>query len=87
MLANVPRIITSWLPRRDAVGVEVRRGHAVLGEVLARRASRALIEPAGRDVVGGDAVAEHGQHPGAGDVGDRRAARAACRRSTAGLRT
>ena len=31
-----------------------------------------LIEPAGDDVVGGDAVAEHREHAGALDVGDRR---------------
>src|SRR4030095_12844435 len=52
------------------VGVEVPRLDALLLEVAAGRAV-ALDDPGGRDVVGGDAVTEHGQDPGAADVGDR----------------
>ena len=54
-----------------AVGVEVVPGHPVLGQVAA--CGRVRPDGAGRrDVVGRDAVAHHGQHAGALDVGDRR---------------
>ena len=71
MFANVPRIITSWLPRREPYELKSLLVDAVFGEVLA--GGRVGLDGAGRrDVVGGDRVAELGQHPGAGDVGDRR---------------
>ena len=53
-----------------AVGVEVARLHAVLDQPAPGRAV-GVDRPGGGDVVGGDAVAQHGQHPGALDVGDR----------------
>src|SRR5665213_2785783 len=54
-LAKVPRIITSWLPRR--VAVEVGLGHAVVHQVLPR--GRLLLDGSGgRDVVGGERIAE-----------------------------
>ena len=71
MLANVPRVMTRSLPRRAAVAVEVRR--------LRRRAPIRYL-PAGlslrdragrRDVVGGDRVAQDGQHASAADRLDR----------------
>src|SRR4029450_3086504 len=52
------------------VGVEVPRLDPLLHQVAAGRAVT-LDDPGGRDVVGGDAVAEHGQDPGAADVGHR----------------
>jgi hypothetical protein len=55
-LAKVPRIITSWLPRRAAVAVEVGLADAVSAGT-ARREVR--LEGAGRrDVVGRDRIAE-----------------------------
>ncbi len=54
-----------------AVGVEVGRLDAVLGEVFSGGAV-GLDGAGGRDVVGGDGVAEHGEHARAGDVGDGR---------------
>ena len=70
-----------------AVRVELAPLDAVLDQVLPGR--RVGADRAGRrDVVGRDRVAEHHEHARAGDVLDRRAARAACRRSTAaGART
>ena len=73
MLANVPRIITSWLPRREPYELKSRALDAVLDEpppgraVGADRARR-------RDVVGGDAVAEEREHTRAFDVAAARAA-------------
>ena len=64
-----------------AVGVEVLALHAVLGRYRPAGVS-ALMEPAGRDVVGGDRVAELGQHAGTGDVRDRRRLAPPCPRST-----
>src|SRR3979409_796602 len=73
-LAKVPRIITSWLPRRAAevlespcpppLAVEIRLRHAVGDEVLAR-GRRFLDRSGGRDVVGGDRVAEDAEHASA----------------------
>ncbi len=70
MLANVPRIITSWLPRRAPYwlkstgctpwAIEVLRRRARLGDVAGRR-----------DVVGRDRVAEQREHTRAADVGHR----------------
>ena len=81
-LANVPRTITSWLPRRGAVRVEVARLDAVLDEVAPGR--RVDPDRAGRrDVVGRDRVAERDEAARARDVADRRRARARARRSTA----
>ena len=54
-----------------AVGVEVGRLDAVLGEVFSGGAV-GLDGAGGRDVVGGDGVAENGEHARAGDVGDGR---------------
>src|SRR5690606_1199515 len=54
-----------------AVGVEVLLRHAVLGEVLSGGRS-GLDVPGGRDVIGGDRVAEGREHTGTGDVGDGR---------------
>ncbi len=54
-----------------AVGVEVLRLDAVVHEVL-RRGAVLGDGAGGRDVVGGDAVAHEGQHPGAVDVLHRR---------------
>ena len=71
MLANVPRIITSWLPRREPYELKSLRSTPCVGEVAAGRGV-GLDRAGRRDVVGGDRVAELGQHPGAGDVGDRR---------------
>ena len=53
-----------------SVGVEVLSRHTVLGEVAPGRRGRAD-GAGGGDVVGGHAVAHHGQHPRVGDVGDR----------------
>ena len=53
-----------------AVGVEVRAGHAVLGQVAPGRG--VSLDGAGRgDVVGGHRVPQQGEHPGVLDVGDR----------------
>ncbi len=52
-----------------AVGVEVGRGDAVLGEVLAGGTVQ-LDGAGGGDVVGGDGVAEDGEAAGAADVCD-----------------
>src|SRR4029450_11830279 len=52
------------------VGVEVADLDALFHQVLPGRAVT-LDHAGGRDVVGGDAVAEQGQDPGAGDVGQR----------------
>ncbi len=54
-----------------AVGVEVTPLDAVLGEVLLLSRGVGLDGTGGRDVVGGDRVAELGQDAGALDVGDR----------------
>ena len=54
-----------------AVGVEVRRLHAVRDQVLSRRAV-VLDGAGGRDVVGGDAVAQIAEHARAADVAHRR---------------
>ena len=58
------------VPAPGAVRVEVLALDAVLDEVAPRRAVR-LDRAGGRDVVGGDAVADHDQAAGAGDVLDR----------------
>ena len=65
-----------------AVGVEVRRLDAVRDQVLAGRAV-GLDGAGGRDVIGGDAVAQHGQHPRAAGCRSPPAVHAACRQSTA----
>ncbi len=54
-----------------AVGVEIRRLDAVLDEVTPGRAV-GLDCACGRDVIGGDAVAEQGKNPGTADVGEPR---------------
>src|SRR6202034_2395427 len=54
-----------------AVGVEVGALDAVVGQVQARGGG-GLDRAGRRDVVGGDGVAELGQHLGAVDVGHRR---------------
>ena len=86
MLAKVPRIITSWLPRRDAVGVEVLDLDPLLGQPAAGRAV-AFDRPGGRDVVGGDRVAEQRRGRGRRRSARPRAPRpASARRSWAGGR-
>ena len=53
-----------------AIGVELRLGHLAFGQVAAGRAR--FLDAAGRaDVIGGDAVPEHGQRAGTDDVGHR----------------
>jgi hypothetical protein len=54
-----------------AVAVELRDAPGVRAGTC-RPGVPALNEPAGRDVVGGDRVAEQGEHAGLDDVGDRR---------------
>ena len=70
MLANVPAHHHLVVAPTRAVGVEVLRLDAVFDQVLAGGAV-ALDRARRRDVVGGDAVAEHGQHACALDVGHR----------------
>ena len=82
MLANVPRSHHAVVAAAAAVAVEVGRLHAVLDQVLAGGAGLADVAR-GRDVVGGDAVAEHRQHAGAGDRLNRSRLAASCRRGTA----
>ena len=64
-----------------AVAVEVAGLHAMLGQVLAGRAVQ-LDRACGGDVVGGDAVAQHGQHARGVDVLQPAQALRPCRRST-----
>jgi hypothetical protein len=68
MLAKVPRIITSWLPRRVPYWLKSA------GRTLSVRylpAGRGRLDRAGRrDVVGGDLVAEQAEDARALDVGD-----------------
>ncbi len=61
-----------------AVGIEIRGRDAVRLQVLAGRAVR-LDGAGGRDVVGGDRVAEHREHPRAVDVRDRCRRERTCR--------
>ena len=69
--ANVPRTITSWLPRRDPYELNARALDAVVDEVLPGRAV-GLDRAGRRDVVGRDRVAEHDEAARAGDVVDAR---------------
>ena len=54
-----------------AVGIEVPRLHAVRDQIFPGRAIHAN-RTGGRDVIGGDAVAQHRQHSRAADIGERR---------------
>ena len=68
--ANVPRTITSWLPRREPYELKSRRSTPCSIEVLPGR--RVGPDRAGRgDVVGRDRVAEHDEAARAVDVLDR----------------
>ena len=82
MLANVPRIITSWLPRRAPY--ELKSSGATSCCIRYLPAGLVFgIDAGGRDVVGRDGVAEHRQHARAADVATAAAAASSCRRSTA----
>ena len=71
MLPNVPRIMTSWWPRRAPYELNSSGGDAVLLEP--RPGGSGRVDRAGRrDVVGRDRVAEDGQDAGALDVAQRR---------------
>src|SRR3990172_3089168 len=67
MLPKVPRIITSWWPRRAPEGVDSPGGTP---RARGPRAGRAPGRDRARrgDVVGGHRVAQQGKGPGAGDV-------------------
>jgi len=69
MFANVPRIITSWLPPR-AVGVEIRRLDALRDDHFPAgyRQQSSRQERYGRR----DAVPEHRQDARAANIGERR---------------
>jgi len=68
MLAKVPRIITSCIAPSRAVRIECVRLDAFGDEIFSgRRIEGRRSQPAGRDMVGGDAVAEDGQDAGAAD--------------------
>ena len=66
-----------------AVGVEVDGADAVADEIAAGRALL-LDRAGGRDVIGGDAVAEQAEQPRAADVADRARLARQARRSRAG---
>ena len=84
--ANVPRTITSWLPRREPYELKSRALDAVLDQVAAGRRV-GLDRARRRDVVGRDRVAERDEAAGAVDVGDRRRARADSPSKYGGRRT
>ena len=69
--ANVPRIMTSWLPAPGAVGVEIVRLNTVLDQIFPGRA--VLLDRTGRrDVIRRDTVAEQRQQTGANNFFERR---------------
>ena len=75
MLPNVPRIRTSWWPRRAPYELNSSGADAVLLEPLP--GGRRGDDRAGRrDVVGRHRVAEHGEDAGADDVVAGRGSRA-----------
>ena len=70
-LANVPRTITSWLPRRAPY--ELKSSGSTPCSIRYFAAGDWLRDVAGRrDVVGRDRIAEHGQRARAADIGQRR---------------
>ena len=82
MLANVPRIITSWLPRRAPYWLKSLSGTPCADQVLPRRAVRRDV--AGRrDVIGRDAVAQIRPAPSRRRCRTASPARSPCPRRTA----
>ena len=69
ILAKVPRIMTSWLPRRVPYWLKSATAHLVLLQVFAGRRGRPDVARR-RDVVGGDRVLEEAEDARVHDVRD-----------------